>query len=391
MRHFMARDVRTAPGDEASRCDNRSLSYLKFPDLSLDPQDKEARKRSIQQMISRKADPEGLKARSEFLHSLKGCGYRSEVIFARLQGRLIVNQAGGVIENAGLCLDPHFGMPYIPGSTLKGISRAAARNCGAEPREIHAVFGWSANDGSLPEPIRKTSYAGSVSFLPAYPINDAPLVMDILTCHHPEYYRDATKARALDTESPIPNLFPVVEVGAQFAVALVILNRETRTEMVRAALDLPRNLDLLHLAKTWLLEGLTQLGVGAKTVAGYGWFIHDQEAEERRKAEESARLEAEESEKRRREEQQRRREEEEKRIAAMNPVDRIREQLLRMGDEEFAGFARGLAGKTLDEQRAFVLTLRQEKKDRWKTWRRKKPELAQAIQSIANIIGEALP
>ena len=33
---------------------------------------------------------------------------------AKLRSRLIVNQAGGILENAGLCLHPHFGYPYIP-------------------------------------------------------------------------------------------------------------------------------------------------------------------------------------------------------------------------------------------------------------------------------------
>ena len=40
-------------------------------------------------------------------------------LFAQLQARLMVNMAGGVMENAGLCLD-RFGLPYIPGSAVKG-------------------------------------------------------------------------------------------------------------------------------------------------------------------------------------------------------------------------------------------------------------------------------
>src|SRR5438034_1425306 len=37
----------------------------------------------------------------------------------------MVNMAGGVMENAGLCLD-RFGLPYIPGSAVKGCARRAA-------------------------------------------------------------------------------------------------------------------------------------------------------------------------------------------------------------------------------------------------------------------------
>jgi CRISPR/Cas system CMR subunit Cmr6 (Cas7 group RAMP superfamily) len=46
-------------------------------------------------------------------------------LYAQLQSRLMVNMAGGVMENAGLCLD-RFGMPYIPGSAVKGCARRAA-------------------------------------------------------------------------------------------------------------------------------------------------------------------------------------------------------------------------------------------------------------------------
>jgi CRISPR/Cas system CMR subunit Cmr6 (Cas7 group RAMP superfamily) len=37
----------------------------------------------------------------------------------------MVNMAGGVMENAGLCLD-RFGLPYIPGSAVKGCARRTA-------------------------------------------------------------------------------------------------------------------------------------------------------------------------------------------------------------------------------------------------------------------------
>lgn len=46
-------------------------------------------------------------------------------LYAQLQSRLMVNMAGGVMENAGLCLD-RFGLPYIPGTAVKGCARRAA-------------------------------------------------------------------------------------------------------------------------------------------------------------------------------------------------------------------------------------------------------------------------
>lgn len=46
-------------------------------------------------------------------------------LYAQLQSRLMVNMASGVMENAGLCID-RFGLPYVPGSAVKGCARRAA-------------------------------------------------------------------------------------------------------------------------------------------------------------------------------------------------------------------------------------------------------------------------
>ena len=50
---------------------------------------------------------------------------KGKLIFAQLQSRLMVNMAGGVMENAGLCID-RFGLPYIPGSAAKACARRMA-------------------------------------------------------------------------------------------------------------------------------------------------------------------------------------------------------------------------------------------------------------------------
>lgn len=79
----------------------------------------------------------------------------SNLLYAQLQSRLMVNMAGGVMENAGLCLD-HFGLPYIPGSAVKGSARRAATQALLETESPEAkadllfnlclVFGWGDTD-----------------------------------------------------------------------------------------------------------------------------------------------------------------------------------------------------------------------------------------------------
>ena len=207
---------------------------------------------------------------------------------ATLGARLLVNLAGGVIENAGIALDRCFGLPFIPGSAVKGIARAQAlweiHDAQGEDkarllRLAMLLFGYGANDlkpggdfgwaggaaaaSRVANEIGSQDYKGCACFLPAYPTTPPELVVDMVNPHYPEYYR-GRRAKAEDNESPIPNYFPAVEAGSSFGFA-VLLNRFPKCDGVSAD-------DLLNQARQWLERAVTRKGVGAKTAAGYGWF-----------------------------------------------------------------------------------------------------------------------
>lgn len=113
------------------------------------------------------------------------------------------------------------------------------------------------------------NFAGLVGFLPAHPIDvgadGLPLrptmlgtiELDVITCHHPAYYRGDLPV-ATDTEDPIPVVFPAVAAGHVFVFAFTVTEGcpKHRSEQ----------------ARKWLADGLATFGAGAKTAAGYGWF-----------------------------------------------------------------------------------------------------------------------
>lgn len=181
-----------------------------------------------------------------------------------LGGNLMVNQSGGILENAGLCLDRFRGWPQIPGSSLKGVaSHAAYREwCDSHSHDlaerIFAVFGYPTGhkdlDDTYPE---HPEQAGQVSFLPAVPAGTPALTADICTSHHPKYYQGKLQT-AVDSEEPIPLVFPAVQAGTAFVFTLIPLRQAKPS--------------VLDDAQTWLRRALTHDGVGAKTAAGYGWF-----------------------------------------------------------------------------------------------------------------------
>ena len=172
----------------------------------------------------------------------------------KLMGRMMVNQAEGLFENAGLKLHRFFGYPIIPGSALKGIARHAAWWQWSEKQsdelaiEIASIFGFPTNDASLDKKLEELGVKeqqGAVSFIDATPkTQDWKIAVDILTPHG-----------GCDTKNPIPVTFPTIEKGAIFSFTLV-----SKDELLRGK------------AVKWLKIALEEDGVGSKTAAGYGWF-----------------------------------------------------------------------------------------------------------------------
>lgn len=227
-------------------------------------------------------------------------GERAAITISQLEGRLAINLADSLIQNAGICLDRLFGLPYIPGSAVKGVCRHAAleelkaADSNVKPellRIFRAVFGTAENDFSKGDlkafrdlyAAKDMDQKGAMSFLPAYPVNEAKIVVDLTNVHYPDYYRSG-RQEDQSKENPKPNPFPAVERGAQFAFCLVLNGMDD-------------DLKLLEHATRWLESALTVRGLGAKTAAGYGWFsiqsevlkaIEDEEAKENKKLKEAA-------------------------------------------------------------------------------------------------------
>ena len=296
---------------------------------------------------------------------------RLVIVSARLEGRLAINLAEGVIQNAGISLDRIFGLPLIPGSAVKGIARHAAWLEVQETPEkqalLNRVFG--ADD---------SSNQGAVSFLQATPTNATEIVVDITNVHYPNYYQG--KEPVAKTERPQPNTFPVVERGAEFAFPIVL-----------NGLDLDPA--LLEAAKRWLLAALTENGLGAKTAAGYGWFS-DMDAELR--AKEEAERAAAEAERKRVEEAAAIEKIKKDAFDALSPDERINTlkiQIAALPDEQFAAKAKTIAALPEEEQRAIIRLFSEskDKKKRLKTWRKKKPEIANVLADTATTLKEILP
>ena len=159
-----------------------------------------------------------------------------------------------VLENAGICLHPVYGFAYLPGSGLKGMARAAAVTLLKFSTErIVEIFG---NEPGEAQEGKQRS--GCVCFHDAWPVEWPRLFVDIVNNHHPAYY--AGEDAPGDWESPNPVNFLAISPGTQFSFYLTASRNDTP-------------IDLLKDAMRCLQSALSQAGAGAKTAAGYGWFL----------------------------------------------------------------------------------------------------------------------
>lgn len=167
-----------------------------------------------------------------------------------VEGRVAVGLGAESVLETAVTLHRVYGVPFIPGTALKGMAAAYARrfldgDWALSGDAYKTVFGAGGHTGQ----------AGYVTFfdalyIPGSSTTGRPLEPDVLTVHHPSYYQSGAKAPA-DWDSPNPVAF-VSATGAY----LLALGGPSEAWI-------ERTFELLAAA-------LKEIGVGAKTASGYG-------------------------------------------------------------------------------------------------------------------------
>jgi CRISPR type III-B/RAMP module RAMP protein Cmr6 len=173
---------------------------------------------------------------------------------ARIKNRLAVGLGSNGVLETSVTLNRTYGVPYIPGSAIKGLGAAFARQyCGAEWQIgqpfYRIIFG--ANDE-----------AGYVTFFdalyePGSGHDRKPLHFDVMTVHHRGYYEGKDQPPA-DWDDPNP--VPFISATGKYLIAMAAPEgcenwRDLAFEIVERA--------------------LAHEGVGGKTSSGYGRAIFD--------------------------------------------------------------------------------------------------------------------
>jgi CRISPR-associated protein Cmr6 len=229
-------------------------------------------------------------------------GYAIEKFRLKTAYRLVIG-AGypSFIEN-GFLFHHVYGIPYIPGETLKGLARAVfilsvveAMKGKFDPSKIEEVLSEEAEKEvseeakgilhQIPEKINiildnytiespvetfrkifgSKKRRGQVIFFDAYPVDFDPsehFEADIMNSHYGDYYQSG-KAPA-DWLSPNPIHFLALKEGIDFEFSLGLAPLEPMEDNEEKL--------LLTTARKLLKVGLENFGVGNKKRKGYGWF-----------------------------------------------------------------------------------------------------------------------
>jgi len=175
--------------------------------------------------------------------------------------RIVVGLGGETVLETDLTLHHLYGIPYIPASALKGLTRAYATG---EEEEGHLSKKIEEDDKTIQRIFGSQEHAGTVIFFDAMPVNGRfAFDLDIMNAHYPDYY--GQNKPPTDDQNPNPVTFLTV-ANTTFMFALAPRRPGDEQDVAQA--------------KTWLKKALAKYGVGGKTSAGYGYFtdIRDEEA-----------------------------------------------------------------------------------------------------------------
>lgn len=340
-------------------------------------------------------------------------------LYAKLLSRLMVNMAGGVMENAGLCID-RFGNPYIPGSAIKGCARRNAvyrlqQSTTLEEKieiltSVALIFGWAENDWA-PDRSKKTARAHSDFW---WAMAEGELDADCKRNENWEFVRTRVqkliqaKIFTFQQTDKFPSTFGGW-IGFLHAKPIKLISEtlpfgdlelDVLTSHHSDYYKNPKNKQIayddenpipvifpavsaghvfefnilptrkagetyLGLAKQWLSEGLSVFGVGAKTNVGYGWFDSSEELDSfiRTKIleEEEIEIQQKKAEEKRREDKEKEKRQQElkkleiERLSLMSPEERADDKLNLMDRASILNLCRNFKKENDDETKKALI------------------------------------
>jgi CRISPR-associated protein Cmr6 len=174
--------------------------------------------------------------------ALDGLGARTRE--ATTTYRMVAGHGRESVIETGIILHRTYGVPIIPGSSLKGMAASYAHQ---------RLDGWTRGQGVHEDLFGTTTLSGYVTIFDALPLPGKwQLQRDVLTVHHRDYYMGNKPPADWDDPNPVGFL----SVTGRFLIALRVPD--------------PDYSNWCDKAMEILKRALAEEGVGGKTSSGYG-------------------------------------------------------------------------------------------------------------------------
>lgn len=246
----------------ALHCSNLGLMVNRL-NPQVDPGDSAIKDAALMRMESFRMKAQGYEAALERFRKGVAASGDCEIFEVETNTRLLLGTGNASVFEFGCHLNHPWGVPFIPGSSLKGLlSSWLARQYGDKWRRYEGAKKADAQvelfGGVRNLPADPRSYVGTLVFHDAWLVpspakeKESWFVSDIVTPHHMAYYQG--KSLPSGMEDPVPAKMAALRPGLRFRV--MIQGPE----------------DHRALAKDELIKALEKEGIGGKTAVGYGRF-----------------------------------------------------------------------------------------------------------------------
>ena len=249
---------------ELKSCENASLLMARY----------------LKETKTDEKDDNAIQARNDLFEAMKSAAHKAKEIYKTACERrdimlkdrgaecksfetlepLVIGLGGSNVLETGLTLNPTYGTPMIPGSSLKGITaHYCAEVLGAVNKDYQAggaiykaLFGSDSED-------KEDICAGFIYFYDAWITPETAhkaFINDVMTPHHAKYY-SGEEERATDFDDPNPVTFLSLNGTFKVWLACEEPNEIKRSEWLKFVYDL-------------ISKALETYGAGGKTRSGYG-------------------------------------------------------------------------------------------------------------------------
>ncbi|MCF2138522.1 MAG: type III-B CRISPR module RAMP protein Cmr6 [Candidatus Lokiarchaeota archaeon] len=250
--------------------ENFNLKWNKNPNIKIEQNKIKISFQKGKKNISFRKQDEYKQYYKRTFNFIKDLNIEFNTLILKPKWRLVIGLGNESIYETSMTLHHIYGIPYISGSAIKGVTRSFIINENYNGKEENALLKDSIFCdifGCPKKSVYKENRRGKIIFFDAFPIEDVKFELDVMTPHYQPYYSDPSKNPPADYYNPIPiNFLTISKTKFKFIIGI---KKKDNTLINNNQYN---GTTLLNITNDFLIKTLTEYGIGAKTAVGYGFM-----------------------------------------------------------------------------------------------------------------------